>query len=182
MTVAQDEAKDRLRRIAAEIVERIQPSEQSIAVPDGIDPLSPPLFHPDAAASPPSFHLVVDDARWLAAGIDALLSGEAKTLDHALGLVRPRGREAGLKKDRIAGVWAQSEKLTNDKLATKVHAKYNAAFKKSAPDEKTIRRAIGSTKDPAKWTIEARQAIADEVARRLAKNDLPASNDPDGHK
>lgn len=170
MTVDQDEARDKLKRIQAELKLRLEQ--------DGAHFLDGQWHVPN----PPSFDLDAGDARWLADGIEAFLSGTAKTLEHALGLVRPPGRPAGHNNARIAEQWAQSEKLTNEKLAGRVSQKYPTAFKNSTPDEKTVRRAIGSTKDPATWTPDARQAIADEVVRRLAKHDPPATKDPDGHK
>ena len=118
----------------------------------------------------PTSPLPVDDAQWLAACIRTFLGEEKGSLDEALGLTRKRGGQRNeSQEEKIAQVWASSNgRLTVAQLAAEVQRRYPNTFK-SALDEKTIQRAVGSVsgRDLAKLTPAALKALGDEVAARL---------------
>jgi hypothetical protein len=122
------------------------------------------------ALSFPTSPMPVDDAQWLAACIRMYLCEEGGSLDQALGLTRKRGGQRNeSQEEKIAQVWASSDgSLTVAQLAAEVQRRYPNTFK-SALDEKTIQRAVGSVsgRDLAKLTPAALKALGDEIAARL---------------
>lgn len=71
-----------------------------------------------------------EDAQWLAEGINKFLSGEASSLDNALGLKRSRGQPSSMKHQLICDVWAASKDgTTAEQIAQKVHLSHPLHFK-----------------------------------------------------
>ncbi len=119
----------------------------------------------------PSSPLPVEDAQWLAASIRTFLVEEDGSLDQILGLTKKRGGQRNeSQEEKIAQVWASSDgSLTVAQLAAEVQRRYPNTFK-SALDEKTIQRAVGSVsgRDLSKLTPAALKALGDEIAARLS--------------
>jgi hypothetical protein len=120
----------------------------------------------------PTSPIKLDDAGWLAKGIEAYLAEDGKSLDAALGLTLSRGGQPKQrKKELICQEWASYKgKQTFVEIATRLHEKYPETFPVE-PDKKEISRAIGSLNDVTMWTPEARAAIAEAITNRLAVKD-----------
>ena len=120
----------------------------------------------------PTSPIKLDDADWLAKGIEAYLAEGGKSLDAALGLTLSRGGQPKQrKKELICQEWASYKgKQTFVEIATRLHEKYPDTFPVE-PDKNEIRRAIGSINEFAKWTPEACAAISEELTNRLAAKD-----------
>ena len=137
MSASQDEIKDKLREFAAELLD---------------------LRIPESSVN-------VETAYWMAGAINAFLSGDMKSIDHALGLVAERGGQSNDRKNSLIAqeIVAASPGTTDREIAQTIVTKYPQTFTKALADKQ-----IARVRNNSQLMIDA---WSDALTTRLEKND-----------
>ena len=111
-------------------------------------------------ADPPSSHYIPHDvAQWFVDAVNSFLSGDAKSLDSALGLTRRPGRPVDPNKSKNLHL---AEMALTWRMQGKTWAEINSKFfadRAEPPDERYIRTVVGRYKPiiMKKWSEELRR-------------------------